>query len=73
MFDTHYLYLQLPYIQKHVKTTYLGKQSIVFIRLFVFNNLIYVSYFLVDWAMNNAENTHVVVYGVHVVKKGYLY
>lgn len=55
MFDTHYLYLQLPYIQKHVKTTYLGKQSIVFIRLFVFNNLIYVGCRLADLVMNNAE------------------
>lgn len=50
----HILYICI--CRLHVKMTYLDNRYIVFIRLFLFNNLIYVSYFLVNWAMNNAEN-----------------
>lgn len=42
----------------HVKTTYLDKQSIVFIQIFVFNKFDLCFIFLVDWAMSNAENIH---------------
>lgn len=51
----------------HVKMTYFDNQFIDFILLFLFNNLIYVSYFLVNWAMNNVENIY--IHDVHVVQR----
>lgn len=55
----HIIYFRTFRIQVKTIYMYFDQQSIVLIHLFVFNNLNYVLYFLVDLVMNNTENINV--------------